>query len=240
MSYSEILQPIINWFTDRDRPLTKRILIGVLSILIIFLVDNIFGFSYILIQNIKVNHVIKLEEAKNLAKDDIYVLEYLSNIERSSIERMNIFQRTLTLLENSPKTSDIQSLGNINNENIPKFIEQLPEMPIRSKRWNTITATPIAVYLLIISFVVIIFAFTKNDLSHRRIIALVGLFMIFLSLSLGWIIQFILGSIPVIYDRAYINYTINILINVILFIITYINLNKKKNNKETPCKTVSE
>ncbi len=226
----DIIQRVINFFTSTAHSIGKKLIIAILALIVIVLINDHFGISYYYFTNMKIEHFRKIEEAKSYCANDSSLVAYFNEIEHNSLNRKTYIAKFLELFEKKPKTSDIQPLNNGKKKNTPKFIERLPENPSRLKIWNTITATPIAVYLLIISFCAIIFAFTKKDLNHRRIIVLAGFFMIFLSLLLGWIFQFILGSIPVIYERAYINYIINFLINVIAIII----VNKQFQNKKKP------
>lgn len=231
---SELLKRIFDFLTNRKLHVSKKIIISILSILAIILLDNYYGFSYYFLSNLKVEHVRKIEEAKRYALNDSVLTIYLNQIEAKSIARDTYIDNFFELFKSEPKNEitessilEIKTKSEYESKNTPASAEKwFPEKPIRSKLWHTITSSFAPILGVFISFIALIISFFNK--SGERFMMLLGSILLFVLFAfLIWVLQWLLGLIPVILNRAYLNYILSISLNIV-FIIGLYKLGKKQ------------
>jgi len=93
-----------------------------------------------------------------------------------------------------------------------------------SQNWHTKTFS----YLLILLLIILpIIPFSDKNFKFSTLFGIL-LFMILIA-ALIWLNQYLLGLIPVIFNKPWINYIVNVIIHSSFLLIIAANSNKKKN-----------
>jgi hypothetical protein len=102
------------------------------------------------------------------------------------------------------------------------------QLRYRSKLWHTVTSS----YLLILlMFILPIIPFTEKKFSWSMMLGMI--FIMIFNAGFIWLNQFLLGLIPVILNRPWINYIVNFSLHSGFWSIIIIISNKKKKNNAT-------
>mgnify|MGYP000028783320 CR=1 FL=1 len=217
----EILKGIVNYFVDRTKPLTPKITWSVCILLVLILSDNIIGFSFYYMNNQKLEHIKKIEEIKQLCKLDTLLYRHINKLEQDVLNRKNIFQQFGELFDKaelSKKTelNTEQTLElNKGNESKSSILKIFPEQPNRSQIWHTITSSFILIVILILLIITLLITpFIKTEDKTALLIGC--LFGSLLIAGIIWLTQWAFGLIPVIFHRAYINYSIQIVFQIFI------------------------
>lgn len=96
------------------------------------------------------------------------------------------------------------------------------EIKSRSRLWHTLTSSYFLIFLMII---LPVFPFTEKPFNWNLLIGV--LFFAILCAGLIWLNQYILGLIPLIFNKPWINYILNILIHTIFWVWIGFKANKK-------------
>lgn len=223
------MEKIIEWikefFTSKTHSIGKKMGIAFLTLFVIFFINDYMGISYFYITNMKINHIIKIEEAKYYCKNDTTLIEYLNKIEQKSLNKKSYITKFIDLFEKSSNLKEktiINKHDNVvaENKSDRKLQSILKENPVRSKLWNTITSSFTQIIGVLLAFFLMITSFFSSK-GERFNLFLASIFLLIICTSLIWFLQWIFGLIPVIWDRAYINYVINLILNLLLTLITY-------------------
>ena len=97
----------------------------------------------------------------------------------------------------------------------------------RSKVWHTITSSYLFILVLIILPIV---PFTQKKFNWSLLLGI--LILMIIDAGFIWLFQSVLGLIPVIFNRPWINYSLNVFINTII-IFMIILISDKINNKDS-------
>lgn len=227
----EIVKRFIAFFESDRISISRKIGIPLLVILTILLFDNVLGISYYWINKMETDYIVKVEEAKKICGADSVLVAHFDEKIKKAINRQNIFQSFGTLFKNT-KVENVEEkkepdlTGNIFS-NIGKWF---PEVE-RNQMWHTITSSLLWIIFLVLLSLFLIFApfvFEKNK-GVTILSIIIGLCILIFFI---WITQWLFGLIPVILNRAYINYTLQLIINLIpittLTIGTIKEIKKKK------------
>lgn len=210
----EIIKKFIS-FLESDRiSISRKIGIPLLVIFTILLLDNILGTSYYWINRMETDYIVKVEEAKKNCESDSVLVAYFDEKISNAINRQNIFQWFASLFKNT-RFDDAKEPDdtNLNGNIFSKMEKWFPEVE-RNQMWHTITSSLLWIIFLVLLSLFLIFApfIVEKDKVATVLGSIMGLGIL---VFLIWITQWILGLIPVILNRAYINYTLQLIINLI-------------------------
>jgi len=234
-----IVKQILSYLSDKTKSLTRKIIGTLLIILVVLGVDNCCGFSYYFISNQKIEHIRKIEETKSYCKNNPKLLDYINGIELEALNRKNVFQLFGDLFDrvniDTYKKDNLQSdTQPLESNGINHFFKSLfPEYPNRSQLWHTLTssALPIASLVFISILLLLILPFIKMD---DKLAAFLGAIILWLILAgMTWFFQWLWGLLPIILNRAYINYTLQILVQILFCIWLWKISKKTKENQVT-------
>lgn len=227
----ELVKKVICFFESERVSVFRKIAIPILVILAVFSLDNILGVSYYWTNGLEVDYLVKIEEAKAKCGSDSTVFSHLDNKINEAISRKNVFQWFASLFENSNIGKSKEVITPDINSGILDTVGKWFPVLERNQLWHTLTSSLLWIILLMLLLPFLLFApfFAKKDKAAIIVGIVLGLgFLVFLI----WITQFIFGLIPIILDRAYINYTIQLVINLIPIIILTIGSIKEHTAKK--------
>jgi|GEM_PF-2045657 len=286
----DFLKEIFKFFTAKEYSFASKFISLILVFSIIFLIDNLLGFSFYYSTNQKIN---QLETIANLKKDcseNKELLKMLTETEAEIINKKNIIEGFLDLFSKGafderkiikeqvidsiyqihydtiivykkqdlpswsrnfddtldfkiPNRNQLKPNWNISDNGINEAIidtieehsikENEKEQPAviiksRSKLWHTLTSSYGLILILIILPIV---PFTEKKFDWSMMMGMI--FFMVIDAGLIWFNQYLLGLIPVILNKPWINYSINILIQTIVSVFIFSALIKQgnKNNK---------
>ena len=224
----ELIKKFIEFFENQRISISRKITIPLLVILCIFLIDNLLGISYYWKNEMEIDYISKIEDTKLKCTSDTIIIKYLEHKMDEAIQRKNVFQWFASLFENVNIVGTQEFGTSIANDTLHNLREWFPELD-RNQMWHTITSSLCFILLLSISLLMVIyFPFTSDKDKFGTTVAFIfisGILVLFI-----WVFQWIWGLIPVILNRAYINYSIQLIFNLLLIsgiILFIVNDNKK-------------
>lgn len=159
------------------------------------------------------------------------MVSHLDGMMNDAINRKNVFQWFTSLFDNekvSPRNIVVRqnksdSLWDI-NEIFPKHE--------RNQLWHTITSSLLWIIALGVLFLFLVFS--PFIIEKDKVTTIVGMiFGLGLFAFLIWITQWFFGLIPVILNRAYINYAIQLIVNLVPIIALTIGSIKEAKKKKS-------
>ena len=227
----ELVKKVICFFESERVSIFRKIAIPMLVILVAFSLDNILGISYYWTNGLEVDYLVKIEEAKAKCGTDLTVLSHLDSKMNEAISRKNVFQWFASLFENSNigKSEEVVS-PDINSGILDILGKWFPVLE-RNQLWHTVTSSLLWIILLMLLLPVLILApfFAQKDKAAIIVGIVLGLGVL---VFLIWVTQLLFGLIPIILNRAYINYIIQLAINSIPIISLTIGSIKEHRNKK--------
>jgi heme/copper-type cytochrome/quinol oxidase subunit 4 len=195
-----------------------------------------------------------IENLKNDCVDNAELLIVLDDIEKTIINRKNVFESFFDLFKSDKidlkqpeivvrvdtvyiEIKDTIVIGDT-IEIIPTITEKQNEIreniatdkKSRSQLWHTISSSFLfIIVLLILPFI----PFTQKKIDWNLILGVIILMIPIAGLI--WLYQFLLGLIPVILDKPWINYILNFVIHIfslLLIIGFFVSISQKKDNKK--------
>lgn len=225
----EIIKRLCSFFTSTRISISYKIGIPLLVGFSLLLVDDVLGTSYYWMNEMEIEYIVKLETAKKNCRSDSVLVSLFNDKLDHAINRQNAFQKFTSLfksakIDSGKETNETNSDGNL----FSKIEDMFPEAE-RNQMWHTITSSLIwilfavllSLYLVFVPFVI------KKDIGSAMFGAIIGLVLFVL---LIWITQWLFGLIPVLFNRAYINYFLQFIVN--LFSIKLLVASRIKKKKE--------
>lgn len=229
----ELIRKFINFFESDRISVSRKIAIPLLMLLVVLALDNILGISYYWINKIEIDYIVKVEEAKAVCESDSIIVFHLDDKIEKAINRKNIFQWFASLFENAniEKNTEV-NITNSDGNILSVIGKWFPEVE-RNQMWHTVTSSLLWVILFAILLLFLIFApFVVEKDKVATIIG--GIFGLGILAFLIWITQWIFGLIPVILNRAYINYTLQLGLNLVpIMALTIGSIKEAKKKKLT-------
>lgn len=229
----DLIKTFLEYVRDKEKPLSRKVIIAILLLLALLALNEYTGFTYYYPVGKEVEIISNIEVAK-ASTNNQQIINYLNDKENEVIGRKYLHEKFLDLFKKDELKKDVVAFerkpSNTLSDNISGKIESLfPEMPYRSQLWHTLTSSFVAIIGSIVTIgLLIVRPFKKN--TNPEISSYIVLWGISLIICAGviWLEQFLFGLIPVILNRAYINYTIQILFQVIwlVFIIKFSKVKK--------------
>ena len=210
----ELIRKFINFFESDRISVSRKIAIPLLMLLVVLALDNILGISYYWINKIEIDYIVKVEEAKAVCESDSIILFHLDDKIEKAINRKNIFQWFASLFENAniEKNTEV-NITNSDGNILSVIGKWFPEVE-RNQMWHTVTSSLLWVILFAILLLFLIFA--PFVVEKDKVATIIGvIFGLGILAFLIWITQWIFGLIPVILNRAYINYALQLGLNLV-------------------------
>lgn len=229
----ELIRKFINFFESDRISVSRKIAIPLLMLLVVLALDNILGISYYWINKIEIDYIVKVEEAKAVCESDSIILFHLDDKIEKAINRKNIFQWFASLFENAniEKNTEV-NITNSDGNILSVIGKWFPEVE-RNQMWHTVTSSLLWVILFAILLLFLIFA--PFVVEKDKVATIIGvIFGLGILAFLIWITQWIFGLIPVILNRAYINYTLQLGLNLVpIMALTIGSIKEAKKKKLT-------
>lgn len=226
----ELIKKLIGFFESDKVSVFRKIAIPVLIVLCLLSLDNILGVSYYFVNGMEVDYIVRIEDAKDKCNSDSIALLHFDNMMKDAIHRKNAFQWFASLFENSNTGCGIED--NISSdEGFLSSVEKIFPTLERNQLWHTLTSS----LLWIIAFggLLLFLAFSPFFIEKDKAATIVGMiFGLGLLVFLIWITQWLFGLIPVIFDRAYINYSLQLGLNLIPIVALTIGSIKESRKKK--------
>lgn len=227
----DLFKTFLEYVRDKEKPLSRKVIIAIFLLLALLALNEYTGFTYYYPVGKEVEIISNIEVAKTSTNDQ-EIINYLNEKENDVINRKYLHERFLELFKRDELKKDIVASERNPVIETPSTYSKIitkvfPEMPYRSQFWHTVTSAFIPIIVLLFLLLAVLFTpFLKME-DGKIAVILVGVLFIFLTAGLIWLMQFLLGLIPVLFKRAYINYFI-FLIPQVCFLIWFIRNNKKK------------
>ena len=229
----ELIRKFINFFESDRISVSRKIAIPLLMLLVVLALDNILGISYYWINKIEIDYIVKVEEAKAVCESDSIILFHLDDKIEKAINRKNIFQWFASLFENAniEKNTEV-NITNSDGNILSVIGKWFPEVE-RNQMWHTVTSSLLWVILFAILLLFLIFA--PFVVEKDKVATFIGvIFGLGILAFLIWITQWIFGLIPVILNRAYINYALQLGLNLVpIMALTIGSIKEAKKKKLT-------
>lgn len=229
----ELIRKFINFFESDWISVSRKIAIPLLMLLVVLALDNILGISYYWINKIEIDYIVKVEEAKAVCESDSIILFHLDDKIEKAINRKNIFQWFASLFENAniEKNTEV-NITNSDGNILSVIGKWFPEVE-RNQMWHTVTSSLLWVILFAILLLFLIFA--PFVVEKDKVATIIGvIFGLGILAFLIWITQWIFGLIPVILNRAYINYALQLGLNLVpIMALTIGSIKEAKKKKLT-------
>ena len=228
-----MIRKFINFFESDRISVSRKIAIPLLMLLVVLALDNILGISYYWINKIEIDYIVKVEEAKAVCESDSIILFHLDDKIEKAINRKNIFQWFASLFENAniEKNTEV-NITNSDGNILSVIGKWFPEVE-RNQMWHTVTSSLLWVILFAILLLFLIFA--PFVVEKDKVATIIGvIFGLGILAFLIWITQWIFGLIPVILNRAYINYALQLGLNLVpIMALTIGSIKEAKKKKLT-------
>ncbi|MDD3038626.1 hypothetical protein [Bacteroides sp.] len=227
----DILSKILDFFSSDKISLTPKIAFPLLVFVLVFFFVDYYGFFYYYSNGEKVEYISKIQETRVKCASDSLMVSHLDGMMNDAINRKSVFKWFTSLFDNE-KVSPRKIVVRQNKSDSPWDINKIFPKHERNQLWHTISSSLFWILILIFLFGLIVFSPFIG--SENRIGMIIGA-----SLGIGimslliWVTQWLFGFIPVIFDRAYINYILQFMLNLIPIIaltIGSIKESRKKNN----------
>lgn len=209
----EIIKRFIGFFESDRISISRKIAIPLLVVLTILLLDNVLGTSYYWINEMETDYIVKVENAKKICGSDSILVTHFDEKISHVINRQNIFQWFASLFKNTEIENVKESSStNLNGNIISNIGKWFPEVE-RNQMWHTITSS--LLWIIVLAFLSLFLLFAPFVVEKDKVATILGIIIgIGIFVFLIWITQWIFGLIPVILNRAYINYILQFIINI--------------------------
>lgn len=206
---------------NENKRLSIKAAVVVISIIAIFLIDNILGFSYYYNTEKKIEQIQKLNTIIKDSSSDNTTKLFSIKLRSDLINRENIIYKSRLFLRNITwANSEIQQ------NNILPTIANTKNPLTQNTFWFNLTSG--GLYYLFAIIMIPIMVFTDKDTSLIQRFS-TGILVSALFWGLGWLLYWACNFIPQISSTTWgWNYTINIFVQVMSLIILVVIGQKKK------------
>jgi hypothetical protein len=233
---NELFKSVINFFENERVSLSKKITVPLLVIMALLCINDIYGITYYFSSGLEADYIVKIENAKRECASDSLVYRHFDDMMKEAMQRKTMFEKFYSLFNNASfsKEQNIASpiLGGIvgktlqpqntfnSDKNQPFKYENIFPKWKGNQLFHTITSSLSLIILcivLLISFPILLFSKEQNKLS----VIVSVIFLLGVLASFIWLTQWLFGLVPIILERAYINYTIQFILNIncIIFLV---------------------
>lgn len=203
-----VVNSIYCFFTDENIPLSRKMKLVILGILLVVLVDNHYGFSHTIINSYKVDYMMKLEMAKLKFSNDAVFVEEVDRLIETENNRIGIVEKFYALL--IPKVDDAQK----NNE-VSLYSKILKE---RDPQTHTITGAFLTLLPMLSGIIAMMLSIFSPKLRSFDIFFW-SVIMVIVSAAVSYYISLAWALIDPICGHVWINYVIQMAVNFIILIL---------------------
>lgn len=211
----ELISWVFQFIRDNTVSLGKKAFFIFCIIILLVSINEYTGLIYYYPLNKEVEIIKNIEEAKEIAKDNPKLIEYLNNQEDKVVNRAYLHEKIWTGL----KSIEFSQITN-----------GITTYQSRSLIWHILTSTTILIAVgLILVYIIIVYPFINVPQKWTTWFGSV-IFLIPIVILI-WLVQFLWALIPIIF-YPWVNYSIQLSFQVILiFLITrFFQKNKKRLN----------
>lgn len=137
---TNIFDPLLSFFTDRSKRLSTRVSIFIFSIILLFIIDNVVGFSHYYKTDQQLRQIQTISTVLRDTSLPKETRKQLIELQKQTLERKNAIDYSLSFLKNISWTSSKQS---------QKTIKQSGKI-IRNEFWFVISSCGIFIFLSIV------------------------------------------------------------------------------------------
>jgi ABC-type multidrug transport system fused ATPase/permease subunit len=194
-------KPILDFLTDKSHRITTKATMVLAIILLLFILDNIFGFSFYYNTEKKLSQVKEINAILGDSNTTSKVRKELSHLRDDILSHRNLKDEAYIYFSNISFRTDFSPTDHRDEKML---------------RWNDAWHFGTASFaIIILMFVLIAGVFIDNTLSFGSAIIIL-IFGEAVLLVLAWGMAKLLANIPIIWERPYLNYIVNVLINLVL------------------------
>ena len=196
ITFSVGIKGIFRFFRNKKNSFYKKSFGVFFLFLFILLIDNLLGFSFYYPINQKIGPLTNIAILKNNYAGNDEILTKIDIIEKKIINRKNVLEK-------------IEEKLNVINESSANRS--------RSKLWHTLSSSIILIIVGLILFNDLFLGIKVGNFWWQAIPEFLFVFLFLFPIFAGviWINQYLLGFIPVILGRPWINYLLNIVISTV-------------------------
>jgi len=221
----EVINNIFSFFTDHTRRFYLKFSVAIGILFILFMADNISGFTYFNNTQKKIEQTKAISEILKDSTLTKSTKEKLIEIQQDLLKRENLITRVVNLVKfepwNSPDTVFVNSKGTV--------IHKVYSLSNKNQNWHILSAGGLFLLIAIITTISIILNPSSEELS--MVGSLGGIFIIWvLMIATCALFTYLLGLIPMMGETWIYNYLLNALIQI-TSIITVIYLMIRQDRK---------
>lgn len=94
----KIVDALYDYFTSERVPLSRKLKMLLLAIIVVVLMDNHYGFTHTIISSYKVDYITKLESAKKQCCDDTLFVKKINSLIKVEFKRKGVVEKLYTML----------------------------------------------------------------------------------------------------------------------------------------------
>lgn len=204
----KLFDKIYNYFSDEKIPLSRKLKIIILGMLVVVLVDNHYGFTHTIISSYKVDYITKLESAKKQFSDDTLFVKKINGLIKAEHKRKGVVEKFYSLLQE--KVNDNQEVKSEYLYN--KIINE------RNPLFHTLTGAYIPLVLMMAAFVAILISIF-SPMKRSFDIFFWAVIILLLSATITYHVSLFWAKIDPIFGQIWINYIIQLFVNFIILIL---------------------
>ncbi|WP_252639453.1 hypothetical protein [Dysgonomonas mossii] len=211
----EVISWVLKFIRDNTVSLGKKAIFIFCFIIILVCINEYTGFIYYYPLNKEVEIIKNIEEAKEKAKDNPKLIEYLNDQEEKVVNRTYLHEKIWTSL----KSIEFSELTN-----------GITTYQSRSLIWHILTSTTILIAIgLVLVYIIIVFPFM--NVSQKWITWFGSVIFLIPIIILIWLVQFLWALIPIIF-YPWVNYSVQLSSQVIIILLInrFFQKNKKRLN----------
>lgn len=210
------IDSIVGFLTDTQRKLSHRLVFAIACMVTLFVIDDIFGFSYFYTTNHKIEQVAMIDKIIKDSLLDQTARQYLTKLKSQTIQREGIIRKSLAFISfpNILSTRVDTVYVTIHEDKKIYLTSKKSEEPEKNKYWHYISANIYwLLFILIIPFAV--FSSYKQKSFGSTLLGSIVVIILILIVMQFW--SWLFNLIPLINDKPLWNYLVNLLINTIVF-----------------------
>ena len=222
----KLFDKIYNYFSDEKIPLSRKLKIIILGMLVVVLVDNHYGFTHTIISSYKVDYITKLESAQKQFSDDTLFVKKINSLIKVEFKRKGVVEKLYTILRLriGSHNEQVERIDNIYDILYYRIINE------RNPGLHTLTSALVPLMLMISSIMALIISLLNPkkrnfDMFFWAVILIVIGGTITYYASLFW------ASFDPICGKIWLNYIVQMITNIFIlaFIIIIITKYEPKN-----------
>lgn len=203
---SSWVDSVLTFFADQTKRVSTKLMLGVSILLLLWIIDNTFGFSYYYGTENKISQVSKIQVLLDNQKIDSSLKLQLKNLQNDVINRKSLKDYVVLSFKNIFAT----------NSNVSQTIKPISAKPIRNDFLNKLSIS--GIYLLMIILSPILLFGLDEDFFKKVTFTII---LILSSFGLAAMLITLSRMIPILFNSPVYNYLLNLLIQLFSFYLLY-------------------